>query len=121
MLGQATTLLNLSKAQAAQEHLEDSGLLAEEAAASYEAGGDGGGRARARLALAKLLRRSKRREESAALLQAVIADAKAAGDADTATKATAELALSVAKGGMSWWVWALVAVGGLILLVILLN
>jgi tetratricopeptide (TPR) repeat protein len=123
VLGQATTLLNLSKAQAAQEHLEDACLSAEKAAASYETVGDARGRARARLALARLLRRGKRRDESAALLQAVIAEAQAAGDEDSATEASAELALSARKGGMPWWGWVLVAiaVGGLFLLVILLN
>jgi tetratricopeptide (TPR) repeat protein len=121
VLGQATTLLNLSKAQAAQELLVDACLSAEKAAASYETVGDAPRRARARLALAKLLRRGKRRDESVALLQAVIADAEAAGDADTVAKATAELAFSAPKGGMPWWGWVLVAVGGLILLVILLN
>lgn len=121
VLGQATTLLNLSKAQAAQGHLEDACLSAEKAAASYETVGDARGRVRAQLAQAKLLRRGKRRDESAALLQAVIADAQAAGDADTATKATAELALIAPNGGMPWWGWVLVAVGMMILLVILLN
>lgn len=121
VLGQATTLLNLSKAQAAQGHLDDACLSAEKAAASYETVGDARGRVRARLAQAKLLCRGKRRDESTALLQAVIADAEAAGDADTAAKVRAELALSGPKGGMPWWGWVLVAAGGLILLVILLN
>lgn len=121
MLGEATTLLNLSKAQAARELLEDACLSAEKAAASYETIGDAPGRARARLMLAKLLRRDKQRDESARLLKAVIADAEVAGDTDTAAKARGELALSVSKGGIPWWGWVLVAVGGLILFVIVWN
>jgi hypothetical protein len=67
------------------------------------------------------LRRGKRRDESAALLQAVIADAQAAGDADTAAQAVAELALSAPKAGMPWWGWALIAAGVLTLLAVVLT
>lgn len=121
VLGQATTLLNLTKAQAAQGLLEKACISAEKAAAFYETAGDAPGRARARLALAKLLSRGGRRVESVALLEAVIADAEAGRDTDTASKASSELALIARKDGMPWWGWVLVVCCGLILLVILLN
>ena len=65
------------------------------------------------------LRRSRRLDKSAALLQATIADAQMADAPDIATAASAELALMTRKGCMPWWGWLLV-IGGPILLVILL-
>jgi tetratricopeptide (TPR) repeat protein len=121
VLGQATTLLNLTKAQAAQGLLEEACISAEKAAVFYETAGDAPGQARARLALAKLLSRGERRDESVALLKTVIADAEAAGDIDTASNAKSHLALIARKGSMPWWVWVLVACGGLLLVMILLN
>lgn len=111
--GLATAWLNLHRTQLAQGRLDDARSSAESAAAAFETVTDARGRARARLAIGKLRRRAGELAQAAALLEAVAAEARAAGDEATAEAAAAELALSVPKRGMPAWGWALVVIAAL--------